>query len=87
MRINATAYGRGKTSNLEVGVGNLTLKADCPAESKKLRAMYREIREGNLSFWTPLMWASQEKKITKKESVMLDKIIVRIEKSFLAHLD
>ncbi len=80
MRIEAT--GPGRRGVLEEGVGKLTLSGAKGHEAAKLKILYEEIRDGNLGFWAPLMWAARQGLLTAKEEKQHEKIIDRITKAF-----
>jgi hypothetical protein len=77
MRVQAT--GPGRRGSLADGVGKLSLSQASGFESKQLQMLYEEIRDGNLGFWTALMWAYKAGIITKAEERQLDKLFVRIQ--------
>lgn len=51
-------------------------------ETKQLLLLYEEIRDGNIGFWTPLMWAARNGHLTKSEQKAMDKIIDRVKDRF-----
>lgn len=80
MRILAT--GPGRRGTLDQGVGSLLLSHAKDYETKQLLLLYQEIGDGNIGFWTPLMWAARNGKLTKAEQKAMDKIIDRVSDEF-----
>lgn len=80
MRIQAT--GPGRRGTMDQGVGSLVLSQAKDHETKQLLLLYEEFRDGNIGFWTPLMWAARNGKLTKAEQKMMDKIIDRVKDDF-----
>ena len=76
MRVEAT--GPGRRGSLAEGVGRLSLSQAVGFESKQLKMLYEEIRDGHFGFWSALMWATRQGLLTKAEERQLDKILVRI---------
>lgn len=82
MRIQVT--GPGRKGTLEEGVGKLTCSQAKGYESKMLKVLFDEIRE-NMGYWTALMWAAQQGKLTKEEDEVLWKVIERVKKDWLKY--
>lgn len=80
MRIQAT--GPGRRGTMDKGVGSLTISQAKEHETKQLLLLYEEIRDGYIGFWTPLMWASRNDKLTKAEQKAMDRIIDRVKDDF-----
>ena len=66
------------------GLGKLAFSDAKEHEAKQLLLLYQEIRDGNIGFWTPLMWAARNGKLTKAEAKSMDKIIERVKCEFEA---
>ena len=82
MRINVTA--RGRKGDISKSAGSLTLLTDCDGEAVQLKYLYQELRDGNLGFWTPLMFACRKNKLTIAQEKVLSQIVHKVEKEFLA---
>lgn len=76
-----------KKRTLSQGVGTLTLKAECEDEERKLALLANEFMTGNLSYWTPIIFAAQRNKLTKSQIKQLDSIALKIQPDFEKHLD
>ena len=62
MRIQAVANGRG--GSICKGLGKLTFSRPVEHEAKQLLVIFQEIEDGEISFWTPLMWAASNERLT-----------------------
>ena len=80
MQVRATAPGRGKSLVVD-GVGRLVCTANIGYEAKQLQVLLNELR-GSIDFWTPIMWAAQQKRLTKTEEQSLKRIIIKIAPDF-----
>lgn len=76
-----TKTGPGRRGTLDQGVGTLTVKSSSPEEARGLLVLTIEV-EKNFGFWTPIMFAAQEEKLTKVEIKTLERVISRIKKSY-----
>ena len=76
-----TKTGPGRRGTLDQGVGTLTVKSSSPEEARGLLVLTTEV-EKNFGFWTPIMYAAQEEKLTKAETVVLEKIVTKIKKRY-----
>lgn len=81
MRIEKTAPGRSHDMGKD-GVGTLKISGAKDYEAKWLAIIAEEFSSGNLGYWALMMWAVSEKKITKLEKSMLQKIYIRLHKEF-----
>lgn len=82
MRTQATGPGR-KGTITEDGVGKLICSQATGEEARKLKVLFDEICNGNLGFWTPIMWAAQEQRLTKTDEKCLERIVKRVEADFM----
>ena len=73
--------GPGRRGTLDQGVGSLTVKSSSPEEARGMLVLTVEV-EKNFGFWTPIMFAAQEERLTKTEIETLEKIITKIKKSY-----
>lgn len=73
MKINMTARGR-KGSLIHNGAGRLSFEAEHDHEAMKLKVLGDEI-VGNLGWWTSIMWAAKQNRLTQKDIAALEKIV------------
>ena len=69
------------------GVGKLLLTQAEGPEAIKLKSLYHEVADGHLGFWTCLMWAYQNKKLTKNEEAAVGKLFDRLKPEYQKLLD
>ena len=81
MKVEATGPGRHGTID-EDGVGKLVFSNAAGRQAKMLHVLLQEVQDGNFGFWTAMMWAHREDKLTKTETKSLEKLLDRIRDEF-----
>lgn len=85
--MNISATGPGRRGTLDEGVGRLTLKSTKPHEARSMKVLHDEIRDGNYSYWMPIMWATRHGLMSRKTETNLSLLVEQIQEEWEAYLN